>query len=370
MLKHRKLLILAVLLAALGTSGYFLFPWFSGSPLIARLLPDGDRLAYVNLRLVRPFWDLTKSKPLELEGNYQEFVNQTGIQFERDLDEAAISWLDTADGTDAQSAAIFVGHFDAARLKIYLQRISSQTENYRGSIIYSVPNGDHSDRVCVLDSARVASTRSSADAMHQIIDRTHEPSRGPWLLQTYYQHVPSASLGWIMSRISAKSSAPQIGGLTLNFLANTVTVGSVGYDGSLRLRADIFAVTDTEARHVVDSANTFLALYRRVGQTTDSQRADPDVKAALDSVRIEQKGNTAIFTAMFPHTLLKKIVPEIARDSGPRAPSISLSPVWLYMRLSADHSKATPTRLKFPLRYLLGKMTKNRRSHSSRLHCS
>lgn len=310
MQKHRKLLILVLLLVVVGVGGYLLYRWRVGPPSVVRLLPEGDRLAYVNFKLVRPFWDLSKSKPLELEGNYQEFVDQTGIQFERDLDEAAISWQDITDGRNAESAAIFVGHFDAARLKSYLQRVSSQTEIYRGLTIYTVPNGDHSVRVCVLDRARVASTRSSGDAMHGIIDRTHESSRGPWLVQTYYHNVPSANLAWMISRIPANSAASQIGGWTFSFLENTVTVGSVRYNGSLLLRADVFAATENEARHVMDSANTFVALYRTAGRTTGTKGADADVKAAFDSIRIEQKGNTVILTAVVPHSFLKRILPE------------------------------------------------------------
>jgi hypothetical protein len=136
------------------------------------------------------------------------------------------------------------------------------------------------------------------------------------LLQTYYHNVPGASLAWIISRIPAKSSAPQIGGLTFSFLENTVTVGSVRYDGSLLLRAEVFAVTETEARRVVDSANTFLALNRSVGRTMGTKGADADVKAALDSIHVEQKGNRAVFTAVLPHTFLKKILTE-ARSEGP-----------------------------------------------------
>jgi hypothetical protein len=308
MRKHRKILILVVLSAAVAACGIFLVDRYSGPPRIVQLLPDGDRLAYINLKLVRPFWDVSKSKPLELEGNYQEFVDQTGIQFERDLDEAAFTWQDTTDGRDVESAAVFVAHFDAARLKDYLKKISSQTETYRGSIIYLVPNGDHSVRVCVLERTKVATTRSSADAMRRIIDRTHEPSRGPWLLETYYHNVPTASLAWIITRISDKSGVPQIGGLTLGFLENTITVGSARYDGSLLLRADVFAATQTEARHVVESANTFLALSRSLGRTRGTGGGDSELKAALDSIHIEQEGDTAVFTAALPPTFVKRIV--------------------------------------------------------------
>ena len=310
MQKYRKLLILVLLLAVAGVAGYLLYRWQEGPPSVVRLLPEGDRLAYVNFKLVRPFWDLSKSKPLELEGNYQEFVDQTGIQFERDLDEAAISWQDTTDGRNEESAAIFVGHFDPARLKRYLQKVSSQTEIYRGLTIYTVPNGDHSVRVCVLDTTRVASTRSSVDTMRGIIDRTHESSRGPWLVQTYYHNVPSANLAWMISRIPAKSAASQIGGLTFSFLENTVTVGSLRYNGSLLVRVDIFAASEMAAKQVLDSATTFLAVYRSVGRTLGAKGGDPDVRAALESIRVEQQKNVVTVTGECSDKLLKKLQAE------------------------------------------------------------
>ena len=308
--RHRKLLILVLLLAVLGAGGYLLYRWHGGPPEIVGLLPEGDRLAYVNFKLVRPLWDLSKSKPPELEGNYQGFVDQTGIQYERDLDEAAISWQDTKDGSDTESAAIFVGHFDAARLKSYLQKTSSQTEIYRGLTIYTIPNGDHSDQVCVLDSRRVASTRSSAEAMHAIIDRTHGSSRGPWLVQAYYHNVPSASLAWMISRIPAKAVGSEIGGLTFSFLENTVLVGSLRYDGSLFVRADIFATSEMAAKQVLDSATTFLAVYRSAGRTLGAKGGDPDVKAALESIRVEQQKNVVTVTAECSAKLLKKLQAE------------------------------------------------------------
>lgn len=309
MRKHRKLLILALLLAAIGVGCYLFYRWHAGPPAVVRLLPEGDRVAYVNFKLVRPFWDLSKSK-LELEGNYQEFVDQTGIQFERDLDEAAISWQDRTDGRNLESAAIFVGHFDAAGLKSYLQNVSSQTEIYRGLTIFTVPNGDHLDRVSVLDRTRVASTRSSADAMRGIIDRTHECSRGPWLVQSYYHNAPSPSLAWMISRIPVKSAGAQIGGFTFSFLENTVTVGSLRYSGSLLVRAEIFADSEMAAKQVLDSATTFLAVYRSVGRTLGTKGGDPDVKAALESIRVEQQKNVVTVTAECSDKLLKKLQAE------------------------------------------------------------
>src|SRR5262249_41017200 len=137
--KNRKLLILALLLAGVGIAAWLAYHRAEQPPDAARLLPEGDRLFYINLRPLH-FLDLRKSKPVELEHGYREFVEQTGIQFERDLEEVAMSRRDSADGRDVESAEAFVGRFDAARLKNYLQKISASPETYRDHVIYSVAN--------------------------------------------------------------------------------------------------------------------------------------------------------------------------------------------------------------------------------------
>lgn len=327
--KHRKLLILALLLVT-AAAGFLLYRRGAGAPESARLLPEGDRLVYVNLRPVRLFWDLSKSKPVELEGNYRDFVDQTGIQFERDLDEIAVSWqeMSTTRGPDLESAAIFTGRFEAAKLKAYLQKISSQAETYRGLTIYSVPNGDHAVRVCILDSSRIAtSTKNSNEAIHGIIDRMHGSAEGPWLVRTYYRNVPGTSLAWMIDRIRSDSRMPEQAFIPrVSFLDNTIAVGSLRYNGSLLVRADIFAVSEADAKRVLDSTNTFLALSGFLGKSSGI-RDDVDVKAALNSIQVEQKANVVTITAECSARLLQKIQKEMKVESVPSsAPAATVQP--------------------------------------------
>ena len=120
MRRWRELLISALLVAGIAAAAFYLYRGHQSPPQAVRLLPEGDLLIYANLQPVH-LWDLNQMKPVQLEGDYQQFVEQTGIQFERDLDEVAMSRRDTPDRRDVESAEVFVGHFDAARLKSYLQ---------------------------------------------------------------------------------------------------------------------------------------------------------------------------------------------------------------------------------------------------------
>jgi hypothetical protein len=320
--RSRKLLILVLLLVAAGVGVLLLYHRAERPPDAAQLLPEGDLLFYIDLRPLH-WWDLSKSKPLDLEGEYRTFVEQTGIQFERDLYEVAMSRRNTPDGRDVESAEVFVGRFDPARLRGYLKKVSSPPETYGNHVIYSVANEGHIVRVCILDATRIAVTNmSDAGPMHGIIDRLHHSSGGPALLEAHYRDVPLASLAWMIDRIPANSAAPQLpGGVSLSFLENTVVVGSLRYSGTAHLRADVFAASEADAKQVAESAGAFLALYRSISKSVGPRGSDADVKAAFDSIRVEQKGSVAIFTATLSQDFLKKIVSDVQPAGLTSAPS-------------------------------------------------
>jgi hypothetical protein len=329
MFKHRKLLILAILLVAAAAIAFVVYHRTSQLPEAARLLPEGDLVFYANLKPVHLF-DLRKSTEIQHEGEYKDFIDRTGIEFERDIDEVAMSRRDTPDGRDVESSEILIGHFDQNRLRDYLQLLSSAREPYRNYTIYSIAHEGHTVRVTLLDaesfnslgrrysrpSGKVAITNMvSPEPMHGIIDRTFSSSPGPSLL-SHYPDVPFGSLAWLISRLPNKPDNLQLpGGLALTLPADSVAVGSLRYAGSLLLRADIFAQSEAQAKQIVDSANGHLALVRSIGQFVKTKGPDQDVKAAFDSIKVEQKENVAVFTATIPQSILKKVWSE-AQSQG------------------------------------------------------
>jgi ribosomal protein L12E/L44/L45/RPP1/RPP2 len=280
-----------------------------------------------------------------VEGEYQRFIDQTGIQFERDLDEVAMSRRDTPDGRDTESAEVFVGRFDEQRLRTFLESISAQRDSYQGHIIYVIPHEGHTVRVCLLGSRRVAVTNmASSDAMHEIIDAAENSPAGPSLLQAYYQHVPTATLAWLLVRTGSGSQTAQLpSGWSFDFLENTVTVGSVRYEGDLLLRADVIAASDNEARRVVDSATSFLSMYRTIAQSVGAHGNDPDVKAAIDSIHVAQDKNVAVFTATLSQRFLKKVITEAGSQAAAPAASPSPTPERKHRRQRQHKPTARPT---------------------------
>ena len=171
-------------------------------------------------------------------------------------------------------------------------------------------------RVALLDGGRVAITNMvSPEPMHGIIDRSFKPSAGPVLL-SHYSDVPLGSLAWLIDRIPNKPDNVQLpGGFAITLPAEAVAVGSLRYTGSLLLRADVIAQSEAQARQIVDSANSHLALVRSIGQFIKTKGPDQDIKAAFDSLQATQKENVATFTATIPQSILKKIWSE-AQSQG------------------------------------------------------
>ena len=123
-------------------------------------------------------------------------------------------------------------------------------------------------------------------------------------------------MAWLIDRIPNKPDNVELpGGFAITLPAEAVAVGSLRYTGSLLLRADVFAQSEAQARQIVDSANSHLALVRSIGQFIKTKGPDQDIKAAFDSLQATQKENVATFTATIPQSILKKIWSE-AQSQG------------------------------------------------------
>jgi hypothetical protein len=320
MSNRRKLLILAVLaLSALAAAGWFV--WHRNRiPEIARMLPEGELIVYANLKPIH-LW-AGPSRQVQPQGEYRDFVEQTGIVIERDLDEVAMS-RNKPPSTDEEWSQIYAGRFDQQRLRHYLEKISSERSTYRDHTIFTVQHEGHAVRVVMLGQKRVAVTNMKAvEPIRAIIDASYDLPVGIPLLREYYKRVPLTSLGWIIARFPPASSTPQIPlGLSFDFLNDTVTVASLRYQGDLLLEADVIGRGEDDARRIADDASNFLNVSRGAAQALGTRGVDRDVKAAFDSIQVQQKKNVAVFTATLSQRILKKLVSEAGPGSAAPVPS-------------------------------------------------
>jgi hypothetical protein len=314
MRKRRTLLFLGLFLIIVLAVGSVVYYRIARPARAVLLLPDGNFLLYVNFSPAH-FFELGPI-PGETDPGYQDFVQQTGFHFEHDLDTLAVSQRDPSSSAP-ESSAVFTGHFDHDRLTNYLQRRSSGTEKYGDQDIFLLHHEDHIVRACLLDARTVAVTNmESAEPMHTIIDKSGHAraiGKGPFLIANYYRYVPFGSLAWAMLRLPAQPAAKQrLEGFDIDFLQNTVSIASVRYTGSIRLKAEVISENDAAAQRVGEAANIYLVLARGAGEWLNPGGSDKDVKAAFDSIQVEQQNKRTVVTMTIPQEFLKKMAARIS----------------------------------------------------------
>jgi hypothetical protein len=297
-------------------------------PEAARLLPGADGFFYINLKWIRTFNATGQLPPVSREPEYQKFVEETGFQFERDLDKAAFavhypqSWGDGTAGsaTDPRFSEVFVGKFDSGRMTAYLKKLSSSIEDYGGFDIYSIPLEGRTVRVVILSYDSVAvSNHPNPAVIRGMLDRSRKlasPFGGPWLLRRYYRHVPLASLSFAILRVTPEASAfGGLGSWSLLFPKPAVTVISARYIRALHLRAEAFTDSPDDAHAVTEKTSAFLSLFHAAESSIGTQGTDPDVKTFFDSLKVEQSGDRAILTASLPAGFFRKVLTEVSPET-------------------------------------------------------
>jgi len=291
-------------------------------PEAARLLPGADAFFYLDLRMARRANSGNPLPAVSHDPEYEKFIQQTGFQFERDLDEAAFAahYAVGVAGSNPEPrfSEVFVGKFQSERLTSYLRGIAKSVEDYHSVEIFTIPIENRTLRVAVLSADSIAASNHNDPSVIQgIIDRSQRlasPFGGPSLLRQYYRHVQLGSLAWLVARI--EPSLPQFAGWS-NFLphpANLVISASYNplhlpmHQGGIHLRAEAFAQSAEDALALTDRVGVFLALTGSAEAAVGMHGTDPDVKALFDSFKVKQEGERAVLTATMPLAFLHKML--------------------------------------------------------------
>ncbi len=305
-------------------------------PEAARLLPGADGFFYINLKWVRTFNATGQLPPVSREPEYQKFVEETGFQFERDLDQAAFaihypqSWGNGTGGSapEPRFSEVFVGRIDSGRLTAYLKKISSSIDDYRGFDIYNIPVEGRTVRVVLLSYDSVAvSNHPDPNVIRGMLDRSRKlasPFGGPRLLRRFYGKVPLASLSFAILRVqpAEMNFLGGLGGWSFLFPKPAVAVISARYLRALHLRAEAFTDSEADAQAITEKTSAFLSLFHAAEGSVGPHGTDADVKAFFDSLKVEQSGDRAILTATVPPGFIKKVLTEAPSDTAaPVAPA-------------------------------------------------
>src|SRR5271155_5573043 len=320
-----KIALLAAGLVTLLVAG-LLYLRKNAPPEAARLLPESDGIVYID---VAPLRAATRfdAHPVKHDPEYQHFVDATGIEFERDLSEAAFALHSMSNplgpnGPVAYSS-IFVGKFDRQRLSSYLEGIAQSKERYAGHDIYNIAVEGRTDRVAILDSDTVAvSNTPTAEQIHSILDRQRTaflPFSGNSLLAQHYKEIPLFSLAWGMGKLAAGLGDDlNLFGLRIPLSVDATFIGSIRWTGALRVRIEEIAPNGIAATASADSIEALLSVAKTAESVLPNALTNPDTKTLLDSVEIEHHNDRAILTATIPLGLLQKLA--IAPDDRSTAP--------------------------------------------------
>jgi hypothetical protein len=314
------------------------------APEPARLLPEADAYVYLDLKPLRRLGVIGNKPAVVDDPEYEDFVRATGIEFERDLDEAAFAIHAAPPTAPARRGApqefrryseIFRGHFDSQRVADYFRKLARSVDHYRDVEIYAIPLEGRTVRVASLGLGIVAASNTDGpQAIQYMIDRYKEvalPFGGPSLVRRYYRRVPFGSLFWGIASVGNRENggAPLAlpGGFDLFFPAKTVLVGSVRYALGIELHAEAYTETPEQAKQVVDQAQAFLGIFHSLENSMNPGGSDPDVKAFFDSLKVEQYKSRAILSASLRPGFIKKVFSEPPSEfvEGP-APSPTPAP--------------------------------------------
>jgi hypothetical protein len=286
-------------------------------PEAARLLPESDCILYFNLRPLRAYTHFDRNQ-VPRDPQYQAFIDATGFEFERDLDEAAFGLHRMANPLGPNGAVayseVFLGHIDGKRLARYLGSIAAQTEEYAGHTIYDIPSQGRTVRVALLGYDMVAASNTpTPEQIHSMLDRYRTsalPFSGSSLLTDHYPEVPLLSIAWGIGKITVplKSDGIRIMGFHFPIALDTTFIGSLRWAGALRLRIEEIAPTELAATVSSDALSTMVAIGRAAENNLPSAMTNADIRDLLNSTDIEHKNDRAVVTATLPVSLLQKLV--------------------------------------------------------------
>jgi hypothetical protein len=321
---RRTLLVVAAVLILLAVA---VFLRSKAPPEAARLLPESDGIVYVNLKPVRAF--LRKGlKPPERVPEYQQFVDATGIDWERDLDQAAIGLHRMSDprgpnGPVAYSM-VLVGKLTGSRLNAWLEAHSTGRETYAGHTVYSIPSEGRTVRVTQVGYDMLAiSNTPTAEQIHSILDRHRTaalPFAGSTLLSQHFHDVPLLSLAWGVGQIGLpfnESGAISILGFQLPIQADSTIVASVAPEltlaGALRLRVEEFAPSTDAAQSQAASLESLISLARGFTAPLRDNPGNQGLKDLLKTAEVTQNHSRVTVKATVPASLFAGFAADASR---------------------------------------------------------
>ena len=331
---RRTLLIVAGVVLLLAVA---IFLRSKAPPEAARLLPESDGILYVNFTPFRTFFH-KQIKPPSRVPEYQQFVDATGIDWERDLDQVAIGLhrMPDPNGPNGPVAysLVLAGKLTGARLNTWFETHATARESYAGHTIYSIPSENRTVRVAQIGYDMLAiSNYPTTEKIHSIIDRHRAaalPFAGSSLLANHFHEVPLLSLAWGVGQIGlpfSESGKIHIFGLSLPLQDGATIIASVTptlpLAGALRVRIEEIAPTAQDAESQAESLNLLLSMARSITVPLGENGPNNALREALKTAQVAQKRDRVVVTANLTPSLLNRVASSL---SGPASPEAQAAP--------------------------------------------
>jgi len=301
---RRTLLVVAAVLVMLAVA---IFLRSKAPPEAARLLPESDGIVYINLKPMRAFLKKDVQPPKRVP-EYQQFIDATGIDWERDLDQVAVALhrMPDPNGPNGQVAysTVLVGKLTGQRLNNWLEGHATSREVYAGHTVFSIPSDGRTVRVAQIGYDTLAiSNYPTPEMIHSMLDRHRTaalPFSGSTLLANHFHEVPLLSLAWGVGQIGwplSESGSISVFGLKLPIQPDATFVASLRWAGSMRLRVEEIAPTEDAAAGQAASLATLVTLARGFTLPLGESSANSSLKELLKTAAVEQKRNRVVVTA-------------------------------------------------------------------------
>lgn len=323
---RRTLLVVAAVLVLLAVA---VFLRSKAPPEAARLLPESDGIVFVNLKPFRVFFR-KQIKPPTRAPEYQQFVDATGVDWEKDLDQVAVAMHRMQDpggpnGPVAYSL-VLLGKLTGARLNRWLEANATGKESYAGHTIYSIPSEGRTVRVAQIGYDMLAvSNFPTPEKIHSILDRHRTaalPFAGSSLLSDHYHDVPLLSLAWGVGQLGMpfnERGSIAILGMQLPIPSDSTIVASVSPElplaGALRLRVEEIAKTEGTAQSQAATLGTLIAVARGfTAPLNDENSENRGLKELLKTAEVTQTRNRVTVKASLSSAVFAGLASE-AQDA-------------------------------------------------------
>ncbi len=323
---RRTLWVVAAVLLLVAVA---LFLRSKAPPEAARLLPESDGILYVNFKPMRAF--LKKDlKPPKRDPEYQDFVDATGVDWERDLDQAAVALHRMPDpkgpnGPVAYSL-VLVGNLTGKKFNAWLESKATSRELYAGHTIYSIASQDRVVRVAQIGYDMIGvSNYPGSEMIHSILDRHRAaalPFAGSTLLTEHYHDIPLLSVAWGVGQIGlpfSESGAIHILGFAVPIQVDSTLIASVAptlaHVGSVNLKLEEIAPTDEAATSQAAALATLITMARGFSAPLSGNAANDGLKQVLQTAEVTRKDRRVIVAASLSPAVLSQFSQQIDKDS-------------------------------------------------------